>query len=313
MRRTEVVLSCLALVGCAPPPLDAPTPAPPVEPVHTATEPPQPTCANDVEALREALAQINAAASPRIAPGPLAPWPAPLDQELDSAFYLRHEDGQWKNDPFDPADPPAEIQAAYAEETKRYPGSAGFLLAADPATPTREVAARLIALEGAGITQGSFNVEVPLAEPILPPDPQWLEQVRPRLNTEGALSTVLADIAIEQLEQWEPHCGDLSWTFDLEGVAPEDRATALAQRFVDGHRACECQTSAERWAALFYMVNFGAQPATTTDGDYRVQLSPKGTVIEFAPNEDWGTTIHHLPAPGTAPTDLWLVETSLAP
>ena len=253
MRRTEVVLSCFVFFGCTPsqpPAVPTPPPAPAL------AEAPAPTCADEAEALRDALARIDEAAGPRIAPGPLAPWPTPLDRDLDFAFYIRHEDGQWWNPPFDPSASPAQPQAAYAQEQERHPGSEGFLLAADAATPTRELAARLDALERAGITIGSFNVEVPLAEPLVPPDPQWLEEVvGPRLNAGSSRGVQLGEIAAEQLERWESQCGDLSWTFDLDGVTPEDRGTALAQRFADGHRACACQTSAARWAAIFHALN----------------------------------------------------------
>lgn len=303
MRRTEVVLSCFVFLGCTP---SQPPPAP--------AEAPAPTCEDEAEALREALSRIDEAAGPRIAPGPVAPWPAPLDPDLDFAFYIHHEDGQWRNPPFDLSASPAQIQAAYALEQERRPGAEGFLLAADAATPTRELAARLEALERAGVTVGSFNVEVPLAEPLVPPDAQWLEEVvGPRLNAGSSRITQLAEVAAEQLERWEAQCGDLSWTFDLDGVAVENRTTALAQRFADGHRACACQTSATRWAALFHAISFGTQPATTKDGDYRVQLSPKGTVVEFAPGETWGTTIQRFPTPSNTHTSVWLAEKNRSP
>ncbi len=309
MRRTEVVLSLCAAASCTPSraTVDAPAPAPPP------TEAPAPTCADDAEALHRTLLRIEAATGPRIAPGPLAPWPAALDPDLDFAFFLRHEGGQWWTPPFDPSATAAQIQTAYAEAQERHPGSEGFLLAADAATPTREVAARLVALERAGITVGSFNVEVPLADPLVPPDPLWLEEVGPRLSANGDRVEQLVELSLEQLDRWEPQCGDLSWTFELDGVAPEDRGTALAQRFADGHRSCACRTSAERWSALFYVLIFGVQPTTTTDGDYPVHLSENGTVIAFAPDEDWGTTIQRLRAPSGTHTNLWLVETSPAP
>lgn len=171
----------------------------------------------------------------------------------------------------------------------------------------------MFALEHANITLGSFNVEVPLAEPILPPDPEWLREISPRLDSADGRMTALFDLSREPLDQWEPLCGDLSWTFELEGVPTADSGRALAQRFADGHQRCACRTSTERWTTFFYALNFGASPATTTtDGDYRVELSPDGALIDFAPDEPWGVTVRRFPAPGSEPASVWLVEAAAA-
>lgn len=124
----------------------------------------------------------------------MAPWPVALAPDLDFAFYIHHEAGRWRDDPFDPA-VPGQVEAAYLEVMDRHPGSQGFLVGAEPTTPTREVVARLLALESADITVGSFNVEVPLADPIAPPDAQWLEKVSPRINADDpGLSAVAARV-----------------------------------------------------------------------------------------------------------------------
>lgn len=52
--------------------------------------------------------------------------------------------------------------------------------------------------------------------------------------------------------------------------------------------------------------------AATTDGDYPVQLSPNGDVIEFAPDGPWGVTIRRLPAPGHDSARVWLLEATRA-
>lgn len=170
----------------------------------------------------------------------------------------------------------------------------------------------MVALQLANITSGSFNVEVPLAEPIVPPDAEWFEEIGARLtglNASNDRMKVVGEISRKQLDEWEPLCGDLGWTFNLGDARPEDRAEILAGRFAEGHERCACRTSAERWATLFYAINFGASPAaTTTDGDYRVELSPDGVVTEFAPDEEWGATVQRFPAPGSEPTKLWLAE-----
>lgn len=299
---------CAALSGCTP----ATTPGPTSQPAAPASQPSTPaaaegSCADDVEQLRETLAEIVDATSPRIAPGPAAPWPAKLDPSLDFAFFLHHEDGRWQREPFDLASPD-DIERAYLEAQQRHPGSQGFLVAADPSTPTRDIAKRLVALEAAGISIGSFNVEAPLAQPIDPPDPAWLEAVGPRLDAAGELSDALIDISSKQLNLWEPLCGNLGWTFEISGLAPEDRVAGLAKRFGDAHAKCDCLTSADRWATLLYLLALGTQPVTTTDADYRVRLAPNGTLVHFAPDERWGETIARLPAPTGEPVSLWLAE-----
>jgi hypothetical protein len=188
-----------------------------------------------------------------------------------------------------------------------FEGSEGFLLAAEPETPTREIAARLSALEKAGIVDGIINVKVAIA-PIVPRDPAWLAEVSPRINPAELYAEELVEITLDQLEIWEPLCGNLGELFATGHIPAEHRAAVLAGRFVDAHRDCGCRTSADRWAALFHLWALGVPPVDTTNRSIPVTLSSDGVRLEFRPDESWQETIRRLPEPGAGPTPLLLVE-----
>lgn len=229
--------------------------------------------------------------SPRLAPGPPVPWTATLDESFNAALVLMNDGTRWEADPFNPLMWESPRQPYIDAVRDR---SAGFILAADGATPTRDVFEMLEVLQGADITVGEFNVEVRFEAPEMP-DPAWVATLADRLSNPDTYWTEHIAIIHEQVTEWEAYCPIARQAFEFDASTLD--GPTLAKSLADGHKACGCSTSAERWAALAYLMMYEYPPPETTDGSYPIELTSAGITIEFAWTESWGETAKRLPPP----------------